>query len=245
MTRTSKFLIAALVPAVILDFAHDLLNAWYRPFSGLVDDLMHLAWWPSMLLALASGVALSAAFVSHVRARFHTLHPLPFVALLGIEGLLARMRWRDAGASSYGPLTPDVLGGLLVGCACVYVARPLLHLRRVRWVATALLFLFASGTLTCDVVWHVERGARGTSWLWRVPAIGLFAKSYGAFFMHGGAPLEPWRGVRPFAGGALALAAAAFVASLPHGHRRIGLALTLAAGLAFLLLPAWSNFLRD
>lgn len=180
-----------------------------------------------------------------VRVRPHALGLAPFVAILGTEALMAHFRWRYVGASSYGPLTPDFFGGVLVGAACVYVARPLLGLRRVRWVATLLLFLFTFGAAVCDVIWYVEGGSRGTSWLWGAPGVQLFTTAFALLFSLLGSPLEPWRGWRLLVVGALAVAAAVFVGTLPRGQRRIGVGLTLAVGLLFHLLAAWANFIND
>lgn len=149
------------------------------------------------------------------------------------------------GASAYGPLTPDLFGGVLVGVACVYVARPLLHEARVRWVATLLAFVFVVGGAVCDGIWYVEGGSRGTSWLWRTPVVGLAATACAGLVGLLGAPFEVWPGARLAGGGLFALAAAVFSATLPRGHRRIGVALSLAGALLLLLLPGWASFIAD
>lgn len=245
MSSASRLLGGGVLAVVVLDVVHDLLNERYRPFEGPIDAVMHAVWVPSMLLVLVFGFALASALVVHIRARPHALRLVPFVAILGVQALLMHYRWRNVGASSYGPLTPDFLGGALVGCACVYVAHPLLALRRVRWVATLQLFMFTSGAAVCDLIWYVEGGQRGTSWLWRAPVVDLFATAYASFFSFIGSPLEPWRGWRVGVGGVLGVAAFAFVATLPRGQRRIGVSLCLAGALLFQLLASWANFIND
>ncbi len=191
-----KLLSAAVLAGIVVDVAHDLLNARFHPFEGPIDDVMHAVYVPSMLLVILFGIALASAFVDAVRRRPQALGLAPFLAILGVEAAAMHFRWRDAGASSYWPLAPDFLGGAVVGCACVYVARPLLDLRRVRWLATALLFPFAAGGAECDLIWQFEGGSRGTSWLWQAPVVDLFATAYAFLFSALGSPLLPWNGLR-------------------------------------------------
>ena len=136
-------------------------------------------------------------------------------------------------------------GWLLVGFGCVFVARPLLEMRRVRWVVTALLFLFASGAGVCDLIWYAEGGSRGTSWRWGAPVLGLFASTFARLVLLLDLPLQLWREWRTGIAGALCVAAIGFVASLPRGQRRIGAALALAGALLVVLVRAWANFVAD
>lgn len=169
-----KICLFALGFVIAIDLAHSTLSAVYDPYSGAVDDAMH--------------IVLFAAPAFYVTALFFMLNRLvvvyqcsgwrvlPVVAILVVLGELAFtfLAARRSGSSFYRPMFPDFAAGLIIGGLTAAAAKPYLQSRAMRIFLTALLLLWLGGTIVTDLLWYSEGTQRGTGPLWRIPVLGHY-----------------------------------------------------------------------
>lgn len=169
-TAGAVVVVAAATAVAVL---HSALNALYRPFTGRADDLMHAVGILTAPAWLVVAVIACWEFTGlRILARFK-VHPLFLLAVVLSEALYAEgTPIRHVGASSYRPLFPDFFAGPAIGVLAAIVASPAAPHVRIRLATTALLLLWGSGGFLIDLIYWVEGGDRGTSWIWSAPLIG-------------------------------------------------------------------------
>lgn len=202
LSGLKRICLFALGFVIAIDLAHSTLSAVYDPYSGAVDDAMH--------------IVLFAAPAFYVTALFFMLNRLvvvyqcsgwrvlPVVAILVVLGELAFtfLAARRSGSSFYRPMFPDFAAGLIIGGLTAAAAKPYLQSRAMRIFLTALLLLWLGGTIVTDLLWYSEGTQRGTGPLWRIPVLGhlmmglafviMYAGNLGNLLLYGWFPAEPF-----------------------------------------------------
>lgn len=167
--RLISLLCLGLVLAV--DLIHAILNAIYRPFQGAIDNAMHLVLTVSPLAYGATGVCLAYGLLNRLRRKSFVLNPLVLILVLAAELAFTLLVAPRTGSSSYRPLFPDFLSGLILAGLTLGTAKPYLDSRLVRIVLSFLICLWLAGTLISDLLWHSEGTERGTGPLWHIPVL--------------------------------------------------------------------------
>jgi hypothetical protein len=249
--RTFAGGILFLAVSTVLDVVHDWLNRRSPPFQGPVDDAMHVVF---AVAPVAVVVAFGVICVWIVEAARHARRRPPVllvVALLAGELLFSRLApLHVAVSSAYHPLFPDYLAGPVVAVACAWTAGPLLDRRWLRWTAVLHTFLWSTGPVLCDILWHVEGGDRGTSFLWTTPGLGHVMEGLGTVFfapvllMWAARTLGQTGVLLPLLGGVAALLVALFF-SLPRGRRACAAPLAISALWLLERVCDWGAFIAD
>ncbi|MEA3209772.1 MAG: hypothetical protein QOE70_2829 [Chthoniobacter sp.] len=258
--RTLVFLAAVGFVAAV-DLVHTLLNRIFNPFTGPWDTAMHYVLAVTPIAYVAVCVWGCFRIARHLEAsELPAETRLPSVVLLLLLG--GEIAWSSrapvrSGSSSYHPLFPDFLGGLMLAAATLMAGRGHLISRVCRVFVVLTAFAWLAGSLTVDLLWWTERTNRGVGPVWQVPLLGSAIAGFSYLFMLAGVPAETCMNFPKilFNGGSIVqlawwLALAVFLA---WGLRRLASgstwlsSLALAASAIFLAHQAieWGSFIAD
>jgi hypothetical protein len=185
--RTILFVVIGFVFAV--DVAHSILNAVYRPYTGTIDDAMHIVLTCAPFAYVVLVYWILDSLVMAMRRRSWSVSPLVVIAVVLVELLFTFLAAPRSGSSSYRPMFPDFAGGLIVGSLTVLAAKPHLSLWAARLVITATLLLWVGGSLLTDLLWYSEGTQRGTGLLWHLPIIDNLVRGVAYLLMLAGMPV--------------------------------------------------------
>lgn len=253
MKSARKILLYLLGLIVAVDLSHGVLNAIYNPFAGSIDDVMHGVLILTPFAYFTAVYWLAYKLVSKFNRKPSRATVIFLMVVLAVELGFTLLIAPRTGSSSYHPLLPDFLGGIIVGWLTVAAAGPYLNSRWARVVLTFLFLLWAAGGLLTDTLWYTEGTSRGTGPLCHLP---ILAGSILGFALLLGILGDPsliihthfLRDHSQFVSyGAWAFFALILVWRLSRIHReRLSLlAIALSIGLLAFKLSEWAAFIAD
>jgi len=192
--RLKVILVAALAVVVAIDLIHAILNRIFNPFTGPLDDAMHF------VLPVAPVFYFAACLWGCFRLakRFSTTGflseghyaSLILLALIASQFAFTLLTPARSGSSSYHPLFPDFLGGILLAMATLIAGREHLHSQIGRVAVVLVVFFWSAGSLTVDLLWWTERTSRGVGPVWHLPLIAPLLAAISYFFIFAGRLVE-------------------------------------------------------
>lgn len=187
-------LLSVLGFVVAVDLIHEVLNRIFHPFTGPLDTAMHF-----VLPAASVFYFIVCIWVCFQLAKWFSTtkflsegYYASTILLALIIGQLAFTLLTPArsGSSSYHPLFPDFLGGIILAMATMIAGREHLRSRIGRSFVVLVVFFWLASTLTVDLLWWTERTNRGVGPAWQLPLITPMLDTVSYIFIFGGHLVE-------------------------------------------------------